>query len=345
MRRAGLAGFVVLLAWAGSAAAQAPDESKQNVSFDTADDARLVGTFYRGPKGNESPAVMIIHRFMSDRTAKGIDQLARDLQAKLNCSVLAFDLRGHGGSKQVGNKFWTFEHNRNGIRGGNASRTKTEISASEFRGSYWPILLNDIAAARHYLDTQNDAQRANTSSLIVIAAQDSAGLAMGWATHECERKAVPVTATVGSINPNIQDPGDDLAACVWLGPVGRGGGVSFRVSEWFGRVDRLRSGTPMFFLYGKQDSASASVVPGMISAIRRPPEGIRSKHNFDKEEGLQTRLPGQDLLGNPALNANDKIIAWLDGVMKARKQTAWRAMNVGPPRIFPIQSLGFAAPG
>jgi pimeloyl-ACP methyl ester carboxylesterase len=323
-----------------------PDDTKQSVSFDSVDDVKLVGTFYKGPKGIDSPTVILMHRFQSDRTAKGWDQLARDLQGKLNCAVLAIDFRGHGGSKAVTSKFWAnYSDNRNGIRGGTNARTKNDINYTEFKGSYWPMLLNDMAAARHYIDLQNDAQKCNASSIIVIAAQDTAGLAMGWAVHEWERKSVPAATSIVAINPTVADPGEDLAACVWLGPTGRGGGVTFRTTEWFNRCSKLRENTPMYFLYGKQDSNSAGVVPGMYGAVRRPPEGSRSKHAFDKEEALATRLPGQDLLGNPALNVNEKIVAWLEGVLKARKNQAWKSMNPGPQRLFPLQNLGYAAPG
>lgn len=332
---------------AGPVLAQPPvDDTKLDITFDSPDDVKLVGTFYKGPKGIESPTVILLHRFQSDRTAKGWDQLARDLQSRLNCAVLALDLRGHGGSRQVANKFWTNHNdNRNGIRGGGNARLKNEISHTEFKGTYWPMLLNDLAAARHYLDAQNDAQRCNTSSIIVIAAQDTAGLAMGWVTHEWDRRTVPAAQSIGTINPSVREPGEDIAACVWLGPVTRGGSVSFRVSEWFGRSNKLREHTPMYFLYGKQDGPSSAVVPNMFSTIRRPPEGAKSKHAFDKEEGLATRLPGQDLLGNPGLNVNDKIIGWLEGVLKARKNQAWKNMNSGPVRMFPLPALGFSSPG
>jgi hypothetical protein len=344
MRRFWVLAAVLIGIIAAASPAQTPQpDDKTPITFDSADHVRLSGTFYKGSKGIESPAVMMIHRFNSDRTAKGWESLATHLRDKLNCSVLTFDLRGHGGSKSVNTNFWNFEHNKNGIRGGHAAKTKSEILASEFKPTYWPILLNDMAAARYYLDQQNDAQTCNASSIIVIAAQESAGLAIGWTCHEWDRRIVPSGTSLLTVTPTGHVPGEDIACGVWLGPAARGGSVTFKDADWISKNSKVRESTPMFFLYGKDDP-NASMVASVYAALRKPPDGARTKHNLDKDEKLNTKLPGQDLVGNAALDVNKKVEAYVEEILQKRKNVVWKSMNAAPPTIFPIAVLGFQPP-
>jgi len=322
------------------------DDKKKPVTFETTDEVRLTGTFYRGNKGSESPTVLMVHAFNSDRTKGGWDSLATELQNR-GFAVLTFDFRGHGGSTSVRDRFWGFEQNKNGIRGGNAAKNKVTIAASDFKPSYWPVLLNDIAAARHFLDLQNDAQRCNSGSIIVIGAQDGASLAVAWMAQEWERRVVPAGTPIYSVGTTSRNLGEDLACAVLVGPVERNNttGTAFRIREWIGRAPRLRENTPFFAIYGKQDPNAAQVVPAFMAAVRRPPENVRSKHTVDKDEGLTTRLPGQDLLGNAALQVNDKIAKYVEDVMaKHRKNVAWREMRPQQPVLFPLLIYGYQMP-
>src|SRR5205085_5725332 len=90
------------------------DPNKFQVPLTTADFVDLAGTYYRGNKGRDTPCVIIVHKFGSDRTKSGIDELARALNEQ-GFAVLTFDLRGHGGSVNVSPGFWLVPANRNGI--------------------------------------------------------------------------------------------------------------------------------------------------------------------------------------------------------------------------------------
>jgi pimeloyl-ACP methyl ester carboxylesterase len=322
------------------------DEKKKAVTFETTDEVRLTGTFYRGNKGSESPAVLMIPAFNSDRTKGGWDSLATELQNR-GFAVLTFDFRGHGGSTSVRERFWGFEQNKGGIRGGTAPKNKVTISASDFKSGYWPVLLNDIAAARHFIDLQNDAQRCNSGSIIVIGAQEGASLAVAWMAQEWERRVVPAGTPIYSVGTTSRNLGEDLACAVLIGPVERSSatGTGFRIREWIGRAPQLRENTPFYVLYGKQDPNAAQVVPAFMAAVRRPPENVRNKHSVDKEEGLNTKLPGQDLVGNAALQVNDKIAKYVEEVMaKHRKNVAWREMRPQQPVLFPLGIYGYPMP-
>src|SRR5262249_32063355 len=151
------------------------------------------------------------------------------------------------------------------------------------------------------LDVENDAQRCNTATIVVIAAQESAGLGMGWVTYEYQRRVVGGGANALVTGGTVVYPGDDVAACVLLGP-GRQpkppASMSFRPVSWFGMPssNRMRDNTPMCFIYGKQDRNSSGFAPELFTAIKRPPDGKSAKgHKWDREIGLETSLPGQDL--------------------------------------------------
>jgi hypothetical protein len=107
----------------------------------------------------------------------------------------------------------------------------------------------------------------------------------------------------------------------------------------------LRESTPFYTIYGKQDTNSAMCVPNLMLAIRKPPEGIRTKHAVDKDEGLNTKLPGPDLIGNTALNVNQKIVSYVEDVLsKHRKNIAWKEMKSPLPGLFPLTYLNYQAP-
>ncbi|MCB1022854.1 MAG: alpha/beta hydrolase, partial [Acidobacteria bacterium] len=66
----------------------------QTIKFESADQVEIVGTFYRSPKIN-SPAVLLLHQFGSDRSS--YREFALRLQ-KAGFGVLAIDGRGFGDS-------------------------------------------------------------------------------------------------------------------------------------------------------------------------------------------------------------------------------------------------------
>ena len=97
--------------------------------------------------------------------------------------MLALDFRGHGDSKNVKPmEFWNVRHNTNGIKG--AARTKDSIDWKDFTPAYYPMLVNDIAAAKQFLEQKNNARECNISDLYVVAAEDGAGLGMLWMASE-----------------------------------------------------------------------------------------------------------------------------------------------------------------
>jgi pimeloyl-ACP methyl ester carboxylesterase len=157
----------------------------QKVAFHTADGVTLVGSWYPGAKGQDSPCAMLLHEARESRRVPGWDGLARALQDK-GFAVLAFDFRGHGDSSAVARTFWDEPTNRTLVRG----RVGDTVSFKGFDDRYWPVLVNDIAAARMFLDQKNDLKECNASRVVLIGAQEGAALGVLWLAAEWSRYEV-----------------------------------------------------------------------------------------------------------------------------------------------------------
>src|SRR5712692_6728225 len=216
-------------------------DTSDNVKFDSVDGVELRGTFYPASKA-KAPAVLMLHRYGGNR--EGWDNLATDLQ-KAGFAVLTFDFRGHGESTKVSPDFWKYTANTNHIRGANKADKKT-IRQSDFRNDYLPMLVNDIVAAKRYLDKQNDAGLCNSSNLIVVGAEEGAALGCLWIREEWDR----LPQIKGALNRLIYDPqgkpfGEDIAAAIWISPSAGLNGRS--VGSYLRDRKEIRERTPMLF--------------------------------------------------------------------------------------------------
>ena len=171
------------------------------VSFETVDGVRLVGAYYASNKGVKAPCVLLLHDF--DQKKGGHSQteewteLAGDLQWA-GYAVLSFDFRGFGQSTTVGKEFWLAAHNAV-LPGARGPKLPTSITQAKFPAIYYRQLVNDVAAAKAYLDNENDAQQLNCRNLIVIGAGQAATIGMMWLDAEFQRhkaKVVPVVPPV-----------------------------------------------------------------------------------------------------------------------------------------------------
>ncbi len=176
--------LIVLVAAAALAAAPdlaAQEPPGERVLIRTVDEAELAGRFYRSPR--KKPCVLLLHGPGNNRSARVWRPLAERLHEE-GYAVLSFDFRGHGQSTTVDpDLFWMQAANRNGIRGAQDE----VIDADRFSDRYWPVLINDIAAAKAFLDRKNDAGECNSANLILIGANEGAALGAAWLHAECYR--------------------------------------------------------------------------------------------------------------------------------------------------------------
>ena len=161
-----------LLVVSGSGAR--PGGSAETVNIVTSPTASSGGAYYAADKKCQATVIML-HPIGEGKSSKVPEwkKLAESLQ-KAGYSVLTFDFRGHGDSTEITQPkdFWSKPQNIANVK----TKNKEEIDVKDYikQGSaYLPILVNDIAAARSYLDRRNDNSKdCNTSSIIVIGADN-----------------------------------------------------------------------------------------------------------------------------------------------------------------------------
>src|ERR1019366_6056377 len=136
-----------------SAQAPAPEPAR----IVTVDGVKLNAVFYPSPKKN-SPTVIMLHPIGDGKNIKmpGWKSLATTLQTA-GYAVMMFDFRGHGDSTTIDDTqvFLNYPANRNNVK----LKEKDTIVFKDYKNStsaYLPVLINDIAAVKAYLDRKND---------------------------------------------------------------------------------------------------------------------------------------------------------------------------------------------
>jgi pimeloyl-ACP methyl ester carboxylesterase len=317
--------LVAGLALVCSLPGQAQAQNSQKISFETMDKVMLRGTFYPSAKdGKKSPPVLLLHKLGGDRGSAGFDSLAKALQDK-GFAVLSFDFRGHGDSTNVKADFWKYACNTRCIKG--AKATKEEIDYKEFTASYYPYLLNDVAAAKFELEKRNNASECNVNDLIVIGAEDGGTLAALWIATEFQRYTTSPNPK-GAFFPPIratEPEGKDVAAAVYLSlrPTLGSGTKELRVSpgSWFTKDARLRDKVGMFFLYGDNDEVSSKFAKYIFDDTLRAPQ-LKNKLLF-KTPVKETKLAGAELI-KKGLSTEEWIVRYCaDQVMEKRPAAGW----------------------
>jgi pimeloyl-ACP methyl ester carboxylesterase len=314
----GLAFLAAVLVPATSVQGQAAkkDDNSKSVTFETFDSVKLSGTLYISPTPKRDAVVILLHSFDIKKGGssqqEGWSKLAKELQAD-GYHVLSFDFRGFGDSKSVSERFWKFQHNNAQIYG-SAKRPET-IDHLKFTKGYLPYLVNDIAAAKAYLDRRNDAGQLNSSNVILIGAGEGAALGALWLKNEARRRRdtnvppvlVPTLASQAEIN--------DIACAVWLSihP-----GFDPRVGNLTGPALREAGGkenkVPMVFIYGKKDGKAQTLAENYKKSISssQGTKGLTGTH----------AVAGTSLSGNKLLTVDDTtkwiIKDYLQPVMEAR---------------------------
>jgi hypothetical protein len=219
----------------------------EQVKFDTADGVKIRGSFYASARKN-APVVMILHALEEKSTQKAYTELAETLQKK-DLNVLTFDFRGHGNSKEVEPaEFWT--RNRSYVKGGPG---KTEIEIKDIAKQSYPVLVNDIAAAKAFLDRRNDQGGCNSSNLILVGAGTGATLGAIWLNSEFYRyKGVP--NPVGVVTKLESRPeGLNTVCAVWLSISPDLGGRPIKLTSLLDMAANKRA-VPMVFMYNDSDT-------------------------------------------------------------------------------------------
>jgi hypothetical protein len=316
------------------------------VAFATADGVQLSGTFYP-PGGKRDAVVLLLHPIGKgeDSHKTGWDSLAQSLN-KQGYAVLSFDFRGHGKSTEVDRKkFWSVPVNQAHVKGNKAS--PDEIKFEDFKPTYYPMLVNDIAAAKSFLDRQNDQGRCNTSALILIGAESGAALGSVWLNSEFYRyKFFPPSFPQFPIPRFAEEPeGKGTIAAVFLSVSPLMGEKARPLSlEKVLTIPGKLNGVPIAFLYGEGDKAGKALAKNLEFSVK----GKQTFTGAVEVKGAEG-AKGRKLLA-ASLGTDTAIIGYLDNVLEKKlperinrnylkSQYAW-----GVPPQFPNRPPQIYAP-
>jgi hypothetical protein len=334
-------GALAALAFLAPAAAA---QNVEKVRIKTVDGVDLSGRFYPG-KGDTPTVVMLLHGFKENSNSKEWKSLAEGLQKK-HFAVLTFDFRGFGSGATTVDPalFWAPENRLNQmIRAG-----KESISSKEFRPAYYPALINDIAAAKAFLDRRNDGNaggaRCNSSNLVLIGSREGATLGAIWLNSEWHRYKVKMNAlgqpqiqngfggVVQGVADTQQPPaGSGVVGAVWLSinPKLLGPGVPPLSLESILLTPAKKQFVPMAFMYGEEDLAAKKIArslePKLVVYKKLKEKGKKTredKYKFTGEWPIpKTKLEGAGLL-QEGLETVDKIGEYIDEIVQA-KSNEW----------------------
>ena len=353
---------LLVLATGGAAAQEGGPEEK---SFESADGARLRGLFYRAEKGGGSaPTVLMLHEYKGNPNDPVWNDTAK-LLAKLGYNVLQFDFRGHGKSTDVvADKFWDsrtlwgqFNLANIQVQKGKAA-LKSNISVKEFERGYYPMLVQDIAAARNLLDVMNDSGEVNTSTIYLLGTGDSVNLGMLFVASEWlrERKkpnvavAADFVSTRRALFPGADPAGPDIGGAIWLSPMAPP--YSGMSSQTLNKLVispqsyKMRNDTPMLFVHGEKDQKGSTYARLLLNSVLQVnsttgPGGVK----MPKPEQTFVRpikgsaAAGTKLLGNN-LGTEKLIEDFLAAVDKERRQKPRKTTDWDKPLYIEFTSFG-----
>jgi hypothetical protein len=296
----------------------------QAVQFVAADQVTLHGLLYPGAKRKEGACVLLVHDLGQPHRGGELAGLAQGLQAAGH-TVLQFDLRGHGDSREMAPGFWKVPVNRSlpGYRAMNAGgRAPSTIDVRGFPPEYSPWLIHDLAAARAFLDERHDDADSpvHAGNLVVVGVGEGATLSVLWLAAEFRRHAA--RPGFGGGIPELEKEPEikRVRGAVWLSMAATLGRREMSsLPEWLKDAGRYGE-VPMTFLFGMDDSAGAARSRAFAKRLednpgRRPPTVAQAIPG--------TALAATDLL-HPDLDTEKTIVACVEAALQGR-ETKWAA--------------------
>lgn len=333
----------------------------EDQSFKSADGAKLVGVLYKTAKGG-APVVLVLHDYKANPNETAWDDSAKTL-AKRGYNVFRFDFRGHGKSLDVvPGEFWLRPENKNLISlGGVNPSVKSTIKYTEFKPNYYPMLVQDIAAARNVIDQLNDNGTVNASTIYLLGAGDAAGLGMLYLASEWSRERqkpnVGVVAQYVSPNrplfPTAEPAGSDFGGAVWLSPTRNSSISQQNVKDWVlsPRTINLRTETAMLFIHGEKDAKSTPVAKFLfkdallVDAKTNPTNGQKLLH---PDQTFIRTIKGSDAAGTKLLGNNlgteEMVEKFLKAVDSERKSKTRKNREWDKPLFIEVTAFGVCRP-
>jgi pimeloyl-ACP methyl ester carboxylesterase len=266
----------------------------------------------------------MLHKMGGNSQIDGWGKLAEALQ-KSGCAVLTFDFRGHGNSTKVDPMvFWD-----TGIRAVNRANAaslratppgglakKDTIAIKDFNTSYYPVLVNDIAAAKFYLDRRNDSGECNSGNLILLGAEEGATLGMMFMASEWHRyQAIPNPNPLLPPKLNAKSEGKDVGCAIWLSINPTLGSRTAPVTQWL-KTAGVENKVPMAFIYGAENAGDADRAAHYLEYLKPKDK------SFTVKDGIKTQLTGHKLLSDK-LKTQERLVKYVENYMSDNKANDW----------------------
>ncbi len=130
-------------------------------------------------------------------------------------------------------------------------------------------MVNDIAAAKAFLDNRNDSGACNTASMIVVGAETGATLGGIWLNAECSRYVFTPANPLMGIRALIANApeGKDTIACVWLSATSKLGSRTIPLTKLL-ELPGKQLATPMVFMYSGDDESSKKIALACAKVLK-----------------------------------------------------------------------------
>lgn len=361
-------------------AAAQPKDGPVAEKFKTADGVELHSLFHPAnpmvaKNAASTPVIVLMYPPGPDRdmTKGEWGGLTKEL-TNAGYHVFQFDWRGHGKSTTITNTktFWGNSYlnggnaNFNGyIKGGPPKMPlKAELSVKADLGAnvarHMPAYLNDLAAVRYHLDTKNDNNELNSSSIYVIGAGDAAALGTAWIASEWQRqRTYPNVIQLGvpryefvpqQLNGGLvagSEAGNDFGGAVWLTATRPTSFTEFAMKGWITKPNlapMMRENNPMLFLYADKDTKGKGETNFYYNEMLiAEPKGkgtlVKLKQTFAQPVEKAGTLQGVKLLGEK-FGTEKLIIEYLAARQKEREKIAPKKRGYNDPYYIDVRAFG-----
>jgi pimeloyl-ACP methyl ester carboxylesterase len=231
--------------------------------------------------GTRSKCVLLLHDLWESRQEPNFVRLATALNDK-GYAVLTFDFRGHGDSTRAGKTFFDFPLNRpllaNEIFRPVQDRAVT-LNVRAFPKNYAVHLVDDVVAAKAFLDDKDRAGQVDAANLVVVGLGDGATVGALWLAAESSRHRLMGGAGMGPMGGAGMGPGKyetepevrHVAGAVWiqLNMTGRVTDQLPTTTKWLRAAGTMH--VPMAFVYNLRDAGSRKVAEFAANATGQGP--------------------------------------------------------------------------
>jgi pimeloyl-ACP methyl ester carboxylesterase len=312
--------FAVTLMSSSSATAQNEakdmEKSVEPVSFSTVDGITIRGKFYRGPKA--APVVILLHNVGGSETSNHPNWIALAKELQSDFAVLTFDFRGHGNSTAVDPQLFLRNVADKKAVPNTFNLTTTALDIKSINKLSYPILCNDIAAAKSYLErTKNDLGECNTQNIFVVGAEQGATLGAIWANSEYYRYRCDIPANGLPRYANSPE-GKYFSGFMWLSLSPKLGDRTLNVAALSSMPARFNAAP--FCLFGKGDTKGrdlAKSIEKTTSAVKKSTLPVPVPVGGD-----ENKLVGVELL-TPSLKVGSEIHKQLKAIAEKVSDREW----------------------